>query len=125
MSRYKKFLGDLEVIIKTKDKEGKEIAEKFVIKPTMEDRLDLFEKSQIKDPKEKMRATSEVFFNIFKRSPREVDETDEDIREFVDRYYLEIMKQVTIAFGWTTEEQIQRQMDAATKKQLSEGQAQE
>jgi hypothetical protein len=120
MSRFKKFLGDLEIKVKSKDKEGKEIEERFVIKPTMEDRLELMEKFQIKDIKEKYKNTCVVLVNIFKKS-KQGDETDEEIMEFVDRYFLEIIKQITIAFGWTTEEQIQKQVDIELKKQVPEG----
>lgn len=120
MSRFKKFLGDLEIKVKSKDKEGKEIEEKFIIKPTMEDRLELMEKFQIRDIKEKYKNTCVVLVNIFKKS-KQGDETDEEIGEFVDRYFLEIIKQITIAFGWTTEEQIQKQVDLELKKQVPEG----
>jgi hypothetical protein len=120
MSRFRKFLGDLEIKVKSKDKEGKEMEERFIIKPTTEDRLDLMEKFQIKDAREKLKSSSNVLVNIFKNS-KEGDETEEEIREFVDRYYLEIIKQITIAFGWTTEEQIQKQVDLELKKQVPEG----
>lgn len=120
MSRFRKFLGDLEIKIKTKDKEGKEIEEKFTIKPTMEDRLNLLEKAQIKDIKEKMMGTAGVLANILKRN-KQADESDEEITEFADRYCVEIMQQMSIAFGWTTEEQIKKQVDIELKKQGLEG----
>jgi len=116
MSRFAKYLGDMELNVG---------GEKFVVRPTLRHKQQLLGMHQSGSTLDEAAWGKQhsLFKSIIKTT--EPDATDEELDAFLVKHDMEFMLQLFVGFGWTKEEDIadisgivKKEIEKKTKEEL-------
>lgn len=105
MGRFKQYLGKTEIVVD---------GERLELDVTLEDKEKFLSMGKGDLDEEKVKKMTSNILNIFKKSYP--DEPEEEINALVGQKLEKILIELSIAFGWTTKEE----MDKALKKPISQ-----
>ena len=103
MGRFKQYLGKTEIEVD---------GEKLELDVTLEDKEKFLSTGKGEMNEERIKKITSTLFDIFKKSYP--DEPEEELKAFVGKKIEKILVAVAIAFGWTTQEEMDRELKNST-----------